>query len=52
QQNKIALNLITLKGEELFKAAIKYFKEINIFKVDEKTLRSEIRDEFRKLGIL
>ncbi len=52
QQNKIALNLITLKGEELFKSAIKYFKEINIFKVDEKTLRSEIRDEFRKLGIL
>lgn len=52
QQNKIALNLITLKGEELFKTAIKYFKEINIFKVDEKTLRSEIRDEFRKLGIL
>lgn len=52
QQNKIVLNLITLKGEELFKAAIKYFKEINIFKVDEKTLRSEIRDEFRKLGIL
>ena len=52
QQNKIALNLITLKGEELFKVAIKYFKEINIFKVDEKTLRSEIRDEFRKLGIL
>lgn len=52
QQNKITLNLITLKGEELFKAAIKYFKEINIFKVDEKTLRSEIRDEFRKLGIL
>ena len=52
QQNKIALNLITLKGEELFKAAIKYFKEINIFKVDEKTLRSEIRDEFRTLGIL
>lgn len=52
QQNKIVLNLITLKGEELFKTAIKYFKEINIFKVDEKTLRSEIRDEFRKLGIL
>ena len=52
QQNKIALNLITLKGEELFKSAIKYFKEINIFKVDKKTLRSEIRDEFRKLGIL
>ena len=52
EQRKIANNLVTLNGVDLFKKAMKYFKELNVFKINEKNLHTEVKDMLKQIGIL
>jgi hypothetical protein len=43
---------VTLNGVDLFKKAMKYFKELNVFKINEKNLHTEVKDMLKQIGIL
>ena len=52
EQRKIANNLINLNGNDLLKKAMKYFKELELFKINEKNLHTEIKDMLKQIGLL